>query len=440
MSVASDFVLPPARGLALAVLNTVLRQGVDLQAALDGHLRSVTLDSRDKALATELAYGYLRFKGRIDFIARSFLAKPGKLPPQCTLALGVATYEYLFLDRVPEYATRSWLANLVRRKWGTGLSRLSTAFMGYLSRNRADLDQEDFFRKDKCAWDVFLTRYYALPDWIVALWLASYGEETTLGLAQAQLQPPFLGLRVNPAHPRAGTLLQEFSQAPNLLRSGPYGLACALEDSGQLFPDLDSLLAQGCLSRQSLAAQHVMDVFQLAEVQGPIWDICAGRGGKTCYLLERNSQAVRASDTNLARLRGLQQEIGRLGLRSIPMAVARGDQKLPWQEEPGCIVIDAPCSGLGVLARRPDIKSKRTPRDLPKLQATQARMLKVAAAALRSAGQLVYITCTLNPDENERQIDLLLRDNPQLHCLQLHRAQSDPGFREFFWAALLEKK
>jgi len=431
---------PQARDAALLVLRDVLRYTMDVQAALDNYFRSVSLCSRDKALVAELTYGYLRYKGRIDFVLRTFLAKPDKLPPLCLSALGLATYERLFLDRTPEYATRSWVTRHVRRKWGAALARLATAYMTTVANHLPDLHDEDFYRREARSLEEFLIRYHALPPWIVALWMKSYGEDAAIALCRAQLHPAPLGLRINASHPDAFELVQSLSDNPALFRSGPWGVACERDQAKRIFPHLDVLLLQGRLSRQSLAAQHVLDALGLDHAQGPIWDVCAGRGGKTCYFLERTSEAVRASDTHLARLQGLRQEINRLGLRDIPVVLARADQNLPWREKAGCIVIDAPCSGLGVLARRPDIKWKRTPRDLPALLALQRNMLRSAVTALRPSGRLAYFTCTLNPAENEQQIDACLSDHPELRVLKLYRGEQDFRFGEFFWAALLERR
>ncbi len=432
--------LPPARSASLTTLRNVLQRGAGIQAALDDYLRIASLDSRDATLATELTYGYLRHKGRIDYILRTFLPRPDKLPPSCLLAIGVATYERLFLDRVPEYATRSWLTTFIHKSWGSGLARLATAYMTTLDGHLPDLQTLDFYRQDDCALDELWSRYYSLPSWIISLWLSAYGEERAQHLAKSQMQPAFLGLRINPLQPEANKLVQRLAMTPELHRSGQWGIACEHGRARGLFPDLNKLLAQGRLSRQSLAAQLVLDALHMDNVRGPFWDVCAGRGAKTCYLLERTSEAIRASDMNWRRLLGLQAEIHRLGLRDIPIALARADNRLPWGEQAGFILIDAPCTGLGVLARRPDIKWKRTPADLPALLDLQRRMLQMAASSLRQAGRMLYITCTMNPAENEAQIDRLLREQSGLRRLEHCQESCGLHLREFFWAALLEKK
>ena len=135
--------IPPARLAALAALGRIMR-GDDAQFALDGQIRERQLDVRDANLAAELCYGYLRHKGRLAFCMDRFLRKPGNLPPQCRTALELAGYEALFLERIPEFATRSWLANRVRKKWGGGLAKVASAWTTWVFEQAPILLDPDF--------------------------------------------------------------------------------------------------------------------------------------------------------------------------------------------------------------------------------------------------------------------------------------------------------
>jgi 16S rRNA (cytosine967-C5)-methyltransferase len=158
------------------------------------------------------------------------------------------------------------------------------------------------------------------------------------------------------------------------------------------------------------------------------------------YLLERGHTLVRASDRNLSRLSALSTETKRLRLFPIPAVQARADVPLPWKETPRTILLDVPCSGLGVLSRNPDSKWKRRCEDLPGLTKLQERMLLQAAHALPSGGRLVYITCTLNPDENETQMEKLLLSSAGLVLKKRYSGEDCAGLREFFWGAVIGKK
>lgn len=431
---------PSARLTALTVIGDTLTRGHDLQAALNFRLQNDNLSSSDTALCTELAYGYLRNKGRIEFILSLFLDNPSKLPAYFRLILGLSTYERLFLDRVPTYATQSWTIALVRNKFSNGLASLTRAYLGYVDSHRTELQNRKFYQQHSPSLRQFYASFYSLPSWIVDLWLSAYGEKEFLHFAEAQLVPAQTGVRLNPRHARYDELMKRMEDVKHLQRLDHLGAAGTRELLRVAFPDMDALLAHGRLSRQSLAVQEIFNALQVDESVGPIWDVCAGRGGKTCSLLERTDQAVYASDTHLKRLRALRMELRRLGLNEIPVALARADMELPWKIRPRTILLDAPCSGFGVLARRPDVKWKRTPRDIEALKSLQRNMLRTAAASLPSGGQIVYITCTMNPAENEEQAfpqddDLLSR----FECISLFDGRKDSNLREFFWGAVLAK-
>ncbi|GAB6059855.1 RsmB/NOP family class I SAM-dependent RNA methyltransferase [Desulfonatronum parangueonense] len=434
---------PPARFAAMQALQQTLQQGSDLQFALDFQLRRLRVSPKDANLATELCYGYLRHKGRISFCLEHFLQKPGKLPPLCRTAFELATYETLFLERIPEFATRSWLTNLVRQQWGSGLTRLATAYMTNIFKNKPTLHEPEFYHEGAPNDRTFLSAYYSLPAWIIDLWDKAYGPETTQRLAEAQIHPAPLGLRINPHHARRDELVCQYSdrqaEFDDLEVLDPFSVSCSRETARSLFPELSADIQAGALSRQSLEAQRILMELGAGSWAEPIWDVCAGRGGKTCYLLERGQKQVLASDPNSFRVLGLSRELARLGLPRIPLAVARGDVRLPWQENPATILLDVPCSGLGVLSRKPDIKWKRTSKDIPPLIALQDQLLRQSAEALRPGGRIVYITCTLNPSENQARIEHFLAEHPMFFNTGHYETPFDTTVREFFWGVVLEK-
>ncbi|TVQ95780.1 MAG: Fmu (Sun) domain-containing protein [Desulfovibrionales bacterium] len=432
--------IPPERIAALAAIRRTL-QSEDVQSALDNEILRHGLGARDAALASELCYGYLRHKGRVTFGLERFLRKPGTLPPSCRTALEVAAYETLFLDRVPEFATRSWVTSLARKKWGRGLAKVATAWMTWVCAHRADLHGPEMYRQDGNP-RLFLSRYYSLPAWIVDLWVESYGLEAATRLAEAQSSPPLLGLRINPMHQRSAALVRRAeSFASELQMVDAFSLGCSRETARRVFPDLAVDLRMGAMSRQSLEAQRMMKDFGAGSWPEPVWDLCAGRGGKTAYLLERGQKLVRAADLHSGRLRGLLLELDRLGLPRISVVRARADALPPWQEQPRTILLDVPCSGLGVLAPRPDTKWKRTPSDIPPLLALQEAILRQAAASLAPQGQIIYMTCTIHPAENQAMIDRFLDAHKTFHILR-HFAtpQNQSEGREFFWGVVLQSR
>ena len=396
--------IPPARSAALRTLQDTL-EGTDLQAALDATLGASRLDSRDAALATELVYGTMRCKGRLDFILSLFLHQKKKVQPELLLIMETAAYEILFLDRVPRRASVHWAVELVKFRKGKGPAGLVNAVLRRVSELNEDVHSEDFYRRGTRTPAGLLSAWYSCPPWLAELWCAAYGEKRARELLRAGLSAPPLGLRFNWSRQEARGLYSLFA-ATAPLSAGKHGLGF----HGPVPDELTPALEQGLVSRQSLAVQEAMQAFRPGSWSTPIWDACAGRGGKSCLLGEQGLDPIWASDSNLPRLKGLTGERDRLGLPGILVFAARADAYASpcLKSRPRTILVDAPCSGLGVLSRRPDIKWKRRAADIGRLAGLQSEILDQAWLLLSPGGRLVYLTCTLTPQENEQQLARIL--------------------------------
>lgn len=431
--------LPPARAAALAALGRCLgiaatdtelppRYGMDAQAALDAVLRARELDPRDAALATELFYGVLRTRTRCEYVFSRFLDRPGTLAPSMGLIFCVATHELLHLDRVPARATVSWAVDAAREASDGRLAGLANAVLRKVAALAETPLPDDFFGATDPSDPApeILARRYACPHWLVELWLDEYGPETALRYLEAQLQPPAPGLTVRPEHPEAREIAARLAALPALLGSAGLGFAFA---PGAHLPELPDAAA----THQGFAGREALMALNPDSWPDPVWDACAGRGGKARVLLELH-KTVLASDVHRGRLRALERELPGVETREAS-ALDRPD----FSARPRTILLDAPCSGLGTLSRRPDIKWKRTEKDLDDLVALQAKMLRNAWNQLPEGGRLAYLTCTLNPDENERQIAAFLVDHHAARLRIEWTTPPDAPWGEFFYAALIDK-
>ncbi|OLN26097.1 Ribosomal RNA small subunit methyltransferase B [Desulfovibrio sp. DV] len=434
---------PPARRIALAVLGRVLPGpksglGQDVQAALDTGLADSTLDPRDRGLATELVYGYLRLCGRIDFILSGFLKNPEAVPLPVRRILGLATYEILYCAKVPVYASVDWAVSAVRRASGKGLSGMANAVLRRVASDPQAFDDPGFYRRDRPTEAVYLSRGFSCPEWIVELWLRAYGPEATRAYLAAQAEPAPLGLRINRARPGARALFDALSRLPGVLWADYPTLAVPTgTDFAAVGVSLPEALAAGDLSRQSAAAQRILYQLGLSDWPEPIFDACAGRGGKALLLTEAGKR-VYAADMHAVRLAGLPREVARLGLA--PVAAFRASAtKMPLAAPPGTILLDAPCSGLGVLSRRPDSKWRRNPEDIAGLTRLQGAMLESAYAALAPGGRIVYVTCTVNPSENEKAVDRLGSRHRDLVLEAEIAAEPETVLGETFYGVVLRK-
>jgi 16S rRNA (cytosine967-C5)-methyltransferase len=422
--------LPPARRIVLQTLYRCLHKNQDLQNALDQAITSAAIGSRDKGLATELAYGYLRHKTRMDFLVTSFLKSPGKLPPHLLLVLGLAGYELAFMDKIPAYATVDWAVEWIKKNLGKRLAGVGNAVLRRIGELGKAALEEDYFCKDKPDRLSFLARYYSCPAWIVKLWMKSYGPEKTEMFLKESVTRPALGLRCA-SDPDSEVVARDF----NHILLGSDGHAIALERT----PDgLDALLRKGQVTRQSYAAQIALNALQPASWPTPVWDACCGRGGKSMALAGQGIAPIWASDIHKARLTGFMRECKRAGTY-IPTFQASAKETPPLRRPPQTILLDVPCSGLGVLSRRPDSKWKRTPRDVAALVQTQRAILENAWNTLPTGGVLAYLTCTLNPAENQDQVARLCREQGNGVVIREYETGRGEGFGEFFYGATIRK-
>lgn len=410
--------MTPARRAALAALRQTLDRGQDIQAAVDHHLRD--LAPRERPLATELTYGTVRLLGRIHALLQLQLPRFQRLSLLTRRLLELAAYELLFL-RVPAHATRSWATQAAKALLGPKLAALVHASLRRLE-SHADLahDEAAFLASAGSIWD-----WFSLPSWIWELWEQERGLDAARELAAMSLTPAPVGVRLR------GQVPPDIARRlrPVARFDGQKGMA--LETWPQC---LEAAEAQGIAVRMSLASQEaVLGLEPLCWPQ-PVWDACAGRGGKALLVHDLGKQVL-ASDPNAFRLRGLRNDCRRLGV-DLPILQADA-RKPPLRIPPGTILVDAPCSGLGVLARRPDIRWKRTREDVEALARLQAEILDTAGGTLPPGGMLAYLTCTVSRQENEGQLDRLRAQHPQLrlrHCFM-----TPPQWGEVFFAALLER-
>ena len=423
-----------ARHACISAVTSCLR-GEDLQAAINRTLVASGLNEADKKLVTKIAYGYLRSKTRIDFIlARTVKGKLKKLPFGLVVSLGLAVYELHYL-RVPEYATVHWYVEYVKKRFSAKMGKLANGVLRGVIRWGDAAHDPDFFRHGTSSRATFLGRYYSCPGWIVRMWRDAYGDDACRSLLSASLRPPYTGIRVNRSLPEAEKVYAALAEEAEHTLPGAWGVA--LEGSPSV--SLADLEDSGQISRQSFAVQLLLAELGPASWPAPIWDACAGRGGKTTALAESVDGPIWASDLSQEKIRALHGETDRLLLPRVPGFVHDAAASHCLRRRPGTIFLDVPCSGLGVLSRRPDIKHKRTPKEIERLTRIQRDMLQSCLEVLHRGGTTIYVTCTLNPEENELAIRDFLSDAGNGVRLERSFSPTCPGVNEFFYAAVLHR-
>jgi len=433
------------RRLAWNVLQAVAA-GAWADAALERALRRTPLPPRDRALATDLAYGAIRQRSLLDgwITARGKVAAE-KQPPTLRWLLHVGLYQLLFLQRVPAAAAVSTTVQLAREG---GLERLAPVVNGLL---RAVLRQREGLPAGAEPWQGLplpedpagsLALRHSLPPWLAAdlLHWRSAGEAELFG--QACNAPPPLDLRVQALRADPATLISRFAAAG--LRAEPLpGLPSGitlLDRPGD--PRALPGYSEGHWSVQDRQAQRIVPLLD-PQPGETILDACAAPGGKATHCAERMGDRgeVWAIDRSSARLQRLQANAERLGLTSLRPLVADATTLLEahpdWCQRFDRILLDAPCSGLGTLARHADARWRQSPATVETLVAQQDALLEALAPLLAPGGRFVYATCTVHPRENHERIASALQRKPHWHLQHQEQSWPQTGGGDGFYAALL---
>lgn len=429
------------RLLALKIIEKTLG-GAKIQEALNYYLEKSTLNTQDRQLCTDLVYGYFRTRIRLDFILAQFLKKPAKLPPSMRILLALGLYGLLFQDKVPPYASINETVKAIRKICGQALANVANGVLRNIQKLGEELHEMDWYRLkagDDAKGEAF---FYAMPEEAAKLWRASYGEEAASRLMERSSRRPWHGLRINARHAEAARLRAGLGALEGAERIGEYGFAFPPGKypesvAGQKLTDW---IRQGALSMQAPASMLIVEELGLTDLDGAVWDCCAGSGIKSAQLLERGANVQLASDISRQRLENIRPFCERLHLEA-PNIVQASASRPPLAKWKGHILADAPCSGLGVLARRPDIRENiKEEKFWESYAATQEEILDALASLLEEGKKLVYITCTLNPHENEFLVRKILSRHPELTPAKEWQSPDDHPWLEGMYGAVLLKK
>jgi 16S rRNA (cytosine967-C5)-methyltransferase len=403
-----------ARSLALRVLQRVEESGAYADLALHAALARSRLDPRDRAFATELVYGTLRFRGRLDFLLAHVTGRPlARLEHGIVQVLRLGAYQLVFCDRVPDAAA---VSESVRLAHAAGMGRaagLVNASLRRLARDHAAIALPAL-ADDPIA---HLVHTLSFPQWLAERWVAQLGADEAAALATALNETPPRTLRANRLRVDRAALLAE------LLPRFPLAAACRFAPDGVTLgrrgdPAGDPAFQQGRMTVQDEASQLVVEVLD-PQPGERVLDACAAPGAKATAIAERvgASGEVVALDRNERRLGLVARDALRLGLENLRTLVADASAA----EIPGLdarpfdrILVDAPCSGLGALRRNPDARWRVQPEAIAQLAAVQRAILAAVSKRLRPGGTLVYSTCTLSPEENDDVVEWLLAHTPEL--------------------------
>jgi 16S rRNA (cytosine967-C5)-methyltransferase len=396
----------PARRCAYAVLRRVFEQGAYADRALQSEARD--LDARDRALAMRLAYGTVQRRGTLDHLAERLAGRPaGRLDAPLLAALRLGLYELLYLSGAPDHAVVADCVELA--KIHSPPTRAGHGLVNAVLRRAAREGAEALLGvlRDDTPERAAITHSH--PEWIARMWWEELGAPEARALMAADNEPGELALRVNTLVADPATVAGEIAVPSHTDPELPEALIL----DGPLDLHGSAAWGSGAILAQSRAAMLVARVLD-PQAGERVLDLCAAPGGKSTHMaaLMGDQGEVLAVERNRARAAELQDTARRLHAKCVRVEISDATLPRPEGDVFDRVLVDPPCSGLGTLQARADLRWRVTPDHVSKMAETQATILTAGARALRPGGVLVYSTCTISPAENERQIELFLDRNP----------------------------
>ena len=396
-----------ARATALRVLVSCRNNGAWADAALKAQISRDGLSGPDAALCSRIVYGVMQNRMLLDFYIGAYCTqKPDHLQPPLLEILRIGAYQIIYLDKIPDSAavnTSVELAKLAKRGQASGLVN---AVLRKLSQNKKALppvpERDDVQR---------LSIQYSHPKWFVKRLVSLLGREEAERFLACDNQIAPITVQVNPLKTTLEALTEELQQAGISVQPHSWVPDC-LELSGT--GDLAALpsFREGKFLVQDPAARLVSLIAGIRPGQ-KVLDVCAAPGGKSlsaAFAMAGNGSIV-ACDLHENKLKRIQESADRLGVNIITTQAADGRVFLPeWEASFDTVLVDAPCSGLGIIRKKPDTRYKKAD-DLFTLPVVQAAILDNAARYVRPGGTLVYSTCTILPEENEQVTEAFLAEH-----------------------------
>ena len=392
-----------ARACAVKILVRCERSDAYLEKLIDAEFRNSLLNDFDKSLLNELTHGVVRWMRRLDWFLNGFYrGQYEKCLSDVKNSMRVALYQILFLNKIPYSAAVNEAVEFVKKVRGDKLAGVVNGLLRTIIRTL-----------DALVWPTreidevnYLGIIQSHPNWIVRRWITRFGFDDAQKLCEANNRRPFLTLRVN----RSKIKTEDFEAHMQEINI-PFSKCCYLDYfyTTKMIPKIysDEFFKKGYFTVQDESAGMVSHL--VAPKEGElILDVCAAPGGKSSHISElaKNKCKIIAIDKYLSRVETMKKTFERLEMSNVlafheDLANPRTDlMKTKIVGKVDKVLVDAPCSGLGVLSKKPDIKWKREPKDIYELQTLQLELLEKASEYVKTNGVLIYSTCTIENDEN----------------------------------------
>lgn len=413
-----DEFMNSVRATAIKILNRFERSDSYLEKLLDKTIKERNFNELDRALLTELVYGVIRWKAKLDYVLVGFyFGDYLKCLNVVKNAMRIALYQIMFLDRIPLYAAVNESVEYVKRIQGEKTAGIVNAVLRNIARN---IDNIRYPEKEE---DLVyhLAVMYSYPRWIVKRWIEIFGEVDAEKMLFTSNRKPYVTVRINTYKTTTQFVATELKKMNVPFFISPYYPDAIVIRNPKFNILTTDLFLQGYVTIQDTSATLAA---LLANPQPDflIYDLCAAPGGKSFVFAEKmqNTGKVIAVDKYASKLRFIEEGAQRLGLNNIE--VRSGDAMTIDFDTPADVVfLDVPCTGLGTISKNPDIKWKREREDIYKLSEIQKKILANATKLVKVGGAIIYSTCTTEPEENEQNVEWFLKNFPNF---QLDKAEN----------------
>ena len=390
------------RDIALDILESVEKNQSYSNLLLNNLINKHQLSSVDSGLLTEITYGTIQRKMTIDYFLKPYIKNPKKTQSWVINLLRMSVYQMVYLDKVPDHAILFEAVEIAKKRGHKGVTSMVNGVLRNIQRNGVS-SFEDI--KDDSERLAIQTSH---PIWLVKRWIEQFGFEKTGEMCEMNLIAPLQTARVNSRKISRSELISMLREEGYDVEPSEIVSEAIVCYRGNLAHSESYKL--GLLSIQDESSMLVAHALGASD-NDVVLDCCAAPGGKTTHIAEGlTTGQVYALDLHEHKVKLIKDSAERLGLRNIKTQVAdsRNVQELFNKEGFDRILVDAPCSGLGVMRRKPDVKYTKTKDDIIKLSSIQQKLLEAAAPLVKPGGRLVYSTCTVDREENDRVAEAFL--------------------------------
>lgn len=401
------------REAALKILYETEQNNGYLNIVFAGFMKNSDLSREERAFAKGLVSGIFQHKLTLDYIIRSYSSvRLKKIAPYILQILRIGLYQIYFMDKVPDSAAVNESVKLAK-KYG----HKSSGFVNAILRRAISKGEMKLPQRGKDPTE-YLSVRYSHPEELTRWYVNTFGEERAESILSKNNEKPPLEARVNTLKTSRDELITILEKEGIKAEKSPICDSALVFDRG-INPEKSKAYKDGLFSIQSISSQ--LAALSLSPSAGEtVMDMCSAPGGKTAHLAElmQNEGKIFAFDLYEHRLGRVRENADRLGLTIIDAKEADAtEEKNEFLGKADKILLDVPCSGLGIIRRKPDIKYKENLTDFKELVAIQKNILNICSKYLKIEGELVYSTCTVNPSENEEQIKAFLAENPDFELV-----------------------